>query len=605
MTDLKDFSGVKITRVDTLDEAEACLHWLGERREILAADTETGGLNGEALKWWKPGFQVRLVQFGDTRRAFVLRPDRHGAVIEKILKEYKGDIVGHNFLGFDQHALLASGFSLPSKTQLHDTLLQSKILDSRGKHGLKFLAEREFGTIAALGERALNAAFELHGFGKDKGRGFSEIPYGVPAYDAYSALDVILTARLYSIQAPKIAAEFKEAYERELGAWHVTFEHEHKGLPVDLEFAKHVESEYEMKLEMLRDELKASGITKPGSKTQRLEVLYAEGFEATEFTETGEVKLDKKLLEAFASPTAQLLIEYGRIEHWLTAYIRKTIDEAYCGHVFPSIQPVGAKTGRQSASNPPVQQLPSHHEDAWKMRAMYLPRAGDTLWSIDMDAEENRLLAHFSGDTALTQIITDKLDIHTYTAAQIYDVLYEIVTKEQRGIAKTYRYASTYGAGIAKLAKGLNLGEQEVRKIRKITDDAFAGVTAWKKEVENLGKQRFYAGEGAWVLSSGGRKIFAEEYPGYDPKFYTLSNYVLQASGADILKEQLNRVAAGGLSEYVYLGVHDEILYSLPEGQEGADIAHELAGIMAFDNGEFNVPMTCSEDGPFDRWQGH
>lgn len=605
MTDLKDFSGVKIIRIDTLDEAESCLRWLGERRSALAWDLETGETNGNALKWWLPGFEIRLAQFGDLQKAWVIRPDRFGALIEKVFTDYDRDTVTHNGIGFDGHALLSCGFSLPDKSKWHDTLLQSRILDSRGKHGLKFLAGTAFGEVAALGEKALNEAFRLQGYGKDKGRGFSEIAYGIAAYDAYSGIDVILTARLHELQYPQIQAQFADIYENELAAWHVTFEHEHKGLPVDLDFARQTESEYESKLQQLQQELRAIGITKPGSKMQRLEVLYKEGFEAEEFTETGEPKVDKKILEKFASPTALLLLEYGRIEHWLTAYVRKTIDESYNGIVYPGIQPFGAKTGRQSANNPPVQQLPSHHPDAWKMRRMFLPRPGDKLWSIDYDGEENRLAAHFSQDTALTNLIMSGADIHRYTAAIVYGVPEDQIEKEQRSIVKNVVYADQYGAGVKKLMKMLGMSKEEVIRIKNGIAAAYPELAQWKKDVEAEAKQRYRDERNAYAYTWAGRKVFADQFEDKEPSYYTLTNYILQGSGADVLKTALNRIAAAGLSEYIYLPVHDELLFSLPDDSNAVELARELAQIMTFDNGEFRVPMTCSPEGPFDHWQGH
>jgi DNA polymerase-1 len=605
MTDLKDFTDVKIVRVDTLDEAEDFLRWLGERREVLAWDLETGETNGQALKWWLPSFKIRLAQFGDMQKAWVFRPDRFGAVIEKVFTDYDRDTVTHNGVGFDGHALRSLSFTLPKQSNWHDTLLQSRILDSRGKHNLKFLANREFGEIASIGESALNKAFRELGFGKDKGMGFSHIPYGTVAYDAYSAIDVILTARLHGLYYPQIKANYLEAYERELAAWHVTFEHEHKGMSVDLKFAHEIENEYEAKLGQLKLELNSLGISKPGSKAQRLEVLYKEGFEPDDWTDTGEPKLDKKILEKFASPTAQLLLEYGRVEHWLTAYVRKTINESYNEVVYPNINAFGAKTGRQSASNPPVQQLPSHHPDAWKMRAMFLPRPGDKLWSIDYDGEENRLAAHFSKDKALTNLIMSGADIHRYTAAIVHGIPEDQIEKEQRSIVKNVVYADQYGAGVKKLMKMLDMSRDEVTRIKDGIAKAYPELTRWKKDIELEAKQRYHSTGSAYAYTWGGRKVFADQFEDKEPSYYTLTNYVLQGSGADVLKEALNRIAAAGLSNYMYLPVHDELLFSLPDDESSKELALQLSRIMTFDNGEFDVPLTCSPEGPFDRWQGH
>jgi DNA polymerase-1 len=228
----------------------------------------------------------------------------------------------------------------------------------------------------------------------------------------------------------------------------------------------------------------------------------------------------------------------------------------------------------------------------------------DELWSIDYDSQENRLLAHFSEDPALLKIISEGLDIHHYNAAEIYQVPYGTATPEQRDIAKRYSYAEAYGAGIKRLSKGLSISQDEVRMMRDRTRAAYPGVQEWKKRVESDAKRRFADGDGPWGLTWLGRKVYADEYEGFEPKFYTLSNYILQGSGADVLKVALNRIAAAGLSKYIYLPVHDEILFSLPSGPQGVELANELAILMTFKD-EFIVPLTCAPAGPFNAWEPH
>lgn len=600
MRDLKD---VQLFRVDTQEDVASFLEWLAQPRSVLAFDTETGGINGDALSWWKPGFKIRLVQFGDVDSGWVLRADRFGQVIEDVFTQYTGDFVGHNSVGFDSHALRVTGFSTPPSERWHDTLMMSRILDSRGFHGLKYVAEQHFGAAASAGEKMLNTAFKLHGF-SDKGVGFSEIPFGTAAYDVYSAMDVVLTARIYEMYKPRIDAEFREAYDREMGAWFVTLEHESKGLPVDIEFAKELKAEYELKLAQVTSQLHAIGIKNPNSKAQKLAVLTAEGFEPEDFTESGEPKLDKAALEKIASPTAMLLMEHSRISGWLTKYIDKVINSSAAGKVYPTFNPFGAKTGRQAAFNPPLQQLPGRHPDAHKIRNMFLPRPGEKLWSIDYDGEENRLAAHFSNDEALIRLIMSDEDIHKYTASVVYGIPEDEITKDQRSLVKNVVYAEQYGAGIKKLMKMLSMPKEGVIRIKQGIADAYPQLTAWKKQVAAEAKARYLTEGAAYAYTWGGRKVYADEFPGYEPKFYTLANYVLQGTGADVLKEALNRIAAAGLSQYVYLPVHDELLFSLPEGSEGEALAACLADIMTFKT-EFRVPLTCSPDYLGDKWQPH
>lgn len=603
-----DLRSTKLCRLDSTKDIPAFEKWLWEGKDArfaLSFDTETAGLKGKALEWYLPGFKARLVQFGDCDKGFVLRADRFGSVIEEVFTEYDGDFVSHNGIGFDSHVLDVAGFSRPPMHRWHDTLMQSRVLDSRGSHKLKDLAAKKFGSAAAAGEKALNRAFELHGFAKnEKGRAFSEIPYGVAAYDCYSAIDVIIGARLDAEQRPLIYSQYAEAYERELASWWVTNEHETKGLPVDEEYGRELQSEYVGRLEIVRGQLQGLGIQNPNSKPQKLKVLLLEGFEAEDFTETGEPKLDKAVLEKIASPTALLLMEHSRIEGWLTKYINKVVNDNYEGRVYPSFNPFGAKTGRQAAYGPPVQQLPGRHEEAYKIRRLFCAEEDQDLWSIDYDGQENRLAAHFSGDEALTKLIMSGAKIHRYTAAKVYEKSEDEVTHDEYNTIKGFVYAEQYGAGIKKLMKMTGLAKDDVMRIKDGISEAYPQLAAWKRQVQDDAKYRWRTEGDAYAFTWGGRRVYADQYEDKEPAFYTLTNYVLQGSGADILKMALNRIAAAGLSEYIYLPVHDELLFSLPTGPEGEELAIELARLMAFPT-EFSVPMTCSPEKLGKYWTPH
>lgn len=613
MTDLRvtyepivPFRKSKLRRLDTTADIEEFFRWLSLSRYALSFDSETGEESGQALKWWLPTFKLRLLQFGDCNGGFVMRADRFGAVIEEVFTRYEGDFVSHNGIGFDGHVLKGAGFSMPPKDKWHDTLMQSRILDSRGSHRLKDIAVRLFGPDANAAEKALNRAFELHGYGKDKGLGFSKIAYGTPAYDVYSAVDVIIGARIDAEFRPQVLSDFKEAYDREIAAWHVTFEHEEQGLPVDLEYAHQLKDKYEEKLILLQHELRQLGISNPNSKIQKVEALTKDGWEPEDFTETGEPKLDKPTLEKIASPLAFMLMEHSRIEGWMTKYIDKVIDDSYNGIVYPTFNPFGAKTGRQAAYGPPVQQLPSRHEDAHEIRRMILARPGEVIYSIDYDGQENRLAASFSKDEALIDLIMSGKDIHTYTAAVVFNIPEEQVSKDQRTLVKNVVYAQQYGAGIKKLMKMLGMDYDQVVQIKEGIKRAYPQFTQWTHELMAEAEVRWHSEGSAYAYTWGGRRVFADEYIDKNGitryKDYTLTNYVLQGTGADVLKEKMNHIAAAGLSKYILLPVHDELLFSLPEGPAGLELAHELASIMEMPT-EFAVPLTCSPSEPSKYWK--
>jgi DNA polymerase-1 len=525
-----------------------------------------------------------------------------GFLIEYVFLSYNRPMVSHNGIGFDGHVLDAAGFTKPPKHLWHDTLMMSRIIDSRGSHTLESLANKYLGVDASAGKRLMKKAMKIHGF-TDMGDFFANVSYDVLAYTIYSANDVILTARIYAVLL-KLMDEFATPYEREIGAWHVTAEHEGYGLDADIAYADELYDEWQAELRILHAQLKELGIENPKSTAQQIAVLMEDGWEPEEFTEkSGKPKLDKKIMEQLDHEVVDLLLEYNRIHHWLAAYIRPVRENSYCGKIYPSFNPFGAKTGRQSVYGPPLQQLPSRHDDAWKIRRLILPRPNEQLWSIDYDAQENRLLAHYSQCPGLLKVIRDGLDIHRYTASHVYNIGYDEVTKDQRALVKNVVYAQQYGAGIKKLMKMLNMTETEVRIIKEGIERAYPGVTAWKKKVEEEAAYRWKTEGQAYAYTWGGRRVYADQFEDKEPAYYTLTNYILQGTAADILKEKLNTIAAAGLSHYILFPVHDELLFSLPTGPQGREIANELAELMAMPD-EFIVPMTCSPEGPYESW-GH
>lgn len=588
---------VSLNFVETQDDVAAFFRWLGERRSVLACDTETTG-----LRYWRPDFRVRLVQFGDLDTGWIFRADRFGAAIEDTITQYEGQWTGHNFAAHDYHALTNAGFSFPDKRRVDDTLIMSKLAQANQfGHGLKENAVKHFGQAAGIGQSLLHEAFALHGLREDSRdhneseRAWSTIPYLCEAYSVYSGLDTIISARLWEKLNPIIQKDYAEAYAREMASWFVTVSHEHRGLRVDLDYTNKLLDEMDQDIQIVRSQLAELGVPNPGARQKLAQKLLDEGWVPKEFSKkSGKPKLDKAVLEGLDNEVVAPLLEWSRLTKWRTAYVVAVLDRSHNGRVYPSINHFGAKTGRQSMFGPPIHQMPSRHPDAHKIRRMFLPEEGDAAVSIDYAAEEDRLSTHFSDDKAMREIFNKGLKKHRYTAAGVYQIPYESVTEEQYGLIKGFSYASAYGAQDPKLAKMLGIAVGEVAAIRERTSGVYAEFAEYVAKLEEMGRQQFRAEGAAYATTIGGRRVYADQGKWGEPKYYQLVNYINQGSGADILKEAQNRIAAAGLSHHLMFELHDEVLITVPKGPEGDEIAREIGQLMTFKEGDtvFGAPLT-------------
>jgi DNA polymerase-1 len=573
--------------VDSVDSAQAFLSWLGERRPILAIDTETTG-----LKWWTPRF-TRLVQFGDGKTGWAIGVRDWRGVIETALQHVQDSGVATGWWNakFDAHALENEGLPLPSKARSHDGVVMHHLLASDERHGLKPVSERRWGEQAVVGDRYLKMRKAEMGWDWDT------IPINEPAYWGYGALDAVMTALNLEEMWPRIQP-YRAAYEREMSAMWVMYGAEQRGIRCDTTYADLLRNQWLSRAADMADRLKEEGIKNPNSNKQITDALEDAGWMPDEWTPNGAVKLDKAVLlqlqATFPGDMAERILEFRRLLKWSKAYLQPFVESG--GVIHPSINVLGARTGRMSISGPPLQQLPARGEGGKQIRTAILPHhEGEVLYATDYDGQELRYHAHISGSTRMIEAFSAGVDPHAFTASLAYGVAIEDVTKVMRDPAKNVRYAGLYGAGPAKIALTAGLPVEVIEDFVQKMKAAFPEEPAFAARMEQVAKER-WADEGKpYVWSHGGRKIYGD-----GDKLYALLNYAIQGSCADVLKDRLVALHAAGLDRYLVVPVHDEILWSFPaDGAE--ELARTAVEIMTLPD-TFKVPMTVGCDGPLQTW---
>ncbi|MBZ0284250.1 MAG: DNA polymerase I [Anaerolineae bacterium] len=301
--------------------------------------------------------------------------------------------------------------------------------------------------------------------------------------------------------------------------------------------------------------------------------LSVEGLKKT----THGYSTDAAVLESLKGqhPVIERLLEYREVTKLKGTYVDalpELINEQ-TGRLHTSYNQTGTSTGRISSSDPNLQNIPIRTELGREVRRAFVASAGMKLLSVDYSQVELRILAHISQDRTLLEAFAQGLDIHAATAAAVYGIPVNAITKEQRSFAKRVNFGLIYGMGAYRLARDSELTLAEARAFIKTYFDRLPGVEKYLEETKQqarlgpiqtlFGRQRSFP-----VLlnaSSGGNQVAiqAEER--------VAINMPIQGTAADIMKRAMinlyQALKASKLQGQMILQVHDELVLEVPEAE--------------------------------------
>jgi DNA polymerase-1 len=590
-------SDVQLHLVDDVDTAGEMMRWLGERRNILSFDTETSGFSP-----WKD--DLRLLQFGDQMSGWAIPWDRWGGVAQEVFSKYDGPWALHNRpfdANFAQVKQVVKRFPWERS---HCTMVMAHVLDPVRPKGLKPLTSALVDRTAASGQEALAR------YMRASNHTWGSVPIDNPYYWGYGAMDTVLTSRLFDVFAPDIKATALPSYELELAVQRICANMTRRGTPVDLVYCNDTANMLRGWVKECRAWAKETfGVRNVTSAMQAIKVFEEDGIEFVEFTDNGNVRLDKTVLKSIDHPLATAILKIRRAEKLCSTYLdnfAKFADEL--GLIHPTIWTCGTRTARMSITDPAFQTLP---KDDKTVRNGVIPDLGHRLISCDADQIEMRLMAHFAHDEGLIEAFAQaaaaaaagsidpvEIDFFCRVATEMYGT---VIDKENplRKITKNSSYARLYGAGAQKIATTAGVPRAKIEEINELMDARFPGVKRFMKEIEyEVGGNEKETGRG-FVMSHFGRRLPVDK-----GKNYTGTNYKIQCSAAEIFKRALVALDAAGYTDYMLLPVHDEIVLSVPV-DEAVDARHEIAEIMTRSSeGEFMLPITWSADILEGAWGG-
>jgi DNA polymerase-1 len=287
-------------------------------------------------------------------------------------------------------------------------------------------------------------------------------------------------------------------------------------------------------------------------------------------SKTGQYSTSEEVLLALKSKhkVVGLILEYRELKKLISTYISALPNyiDSTTGKIHTTYNQTVTATGRLSSSNPNLQNLPIRSERGQLIREAVIPDDGCLFLSADYSQIELRLMAHFSQDPHLVEAFRSGQDVHAATAAKIFNVPIEQVTKDQRRQAKTANFGIIYGISAFGLAQQLDCSRSEAKALIDGYFAAFPGV------IEYIERQKQLAREQGYAVTLFGRKRYLPDILSHNATVRSFAernavNSPIQGTAADIIKLAMVRIfhrfKEENLRSKMIMQVHDELNFDV------------------------------------------
>jgi DNA polymerase-1 len=497
--------------------------------------------------------------------------------------------IGHN-IKYDLHVFLNEGISLSNVA--FDTILASYLVNPQTqRHNLDDLSFEHFHHRKIPIEELI-------------GKGKKQISMDLVPLDqitAYCCEDVDFTLRLKEKFEKKLdALELKPLFEQiEIPLISILMHMERNGIFVDVKKLAKMSEELKEKLVALEKKIfhLAGEKFNLNSPRQLSAILYEKmGIKPPKKTTTG-FSTAADVLESLQSesPIIKEILSYRTLEKLRSTYVDSLPEQINPNthRIHCTFNQSVAATGRLSCQNPNLQNIPVRTEEGNKIRGAFKPqKSGWDFISADYSQIELRLLAHLSEDPTLIKAFREGEDIHTFTAALVFDLPLKEVTSEMRNVAKTVNFGILYGQQAFGLSQQLGIEYAEAESFIKAYFDRYKKVKDFlvfcKESTKKTGR----------ALTLTGRQRPIPEIHNKNPAIRAAAerlaiNTPLQGTAADLIKMAMIQVDAH-LKKHpsqgmMILQIHDELLFEAPEEQTRT-LSHKVKNIME-NVFELNVPL--------------
>jgi DNA polymerase-1 len=447
-----------------------------------------------------------------------------------------------------------------------DVEVAAFLLDPAAARGTAALASRHLG-------RRLSSWEDV------AGRGAKAVPAAELPLDAlarWAGEEVSAVAELLTLLEERLAHDdLARLYtEVEMPLTAVLARMERAGVRIDEAVLEALSREYERELARIETEIHglAGEAFQIGSPKQLQHVLFEKlKLPVVRKTKTG-YSTDEAVLEQLSAqhPLPARILAYRRLAKLKSTYIDAlppSIDPK-TGRIHPTYHQMGAATGRLSASDPNVQNIPIRTAEGVRIREAFVARVGWRLVSADYSQVELRILAHFSGDESLVAAFRADEDVHQRTAAGVLGVDPSQVDAEQRARAKAINFGIIYGSTAFGIANQLGIAAAEAQKTIDAYFERYHGVRRFLDETVEEARRC------GWVTTLLGRRRYLPDLGSRNRVLRNAAermavNTVVQGTAADLIKKAMVDVDAAlrraTLRAQMILQVHDELVFEAPD----------------------------------------
>lgn len=533
-------------------------------------DTETTGLNALDAELvgmsfsFKPG-EAFYVPVPATKSEAEKWLHRFAAVFTDASKV----LIGQN-IKYDYHILKNYGISIHNK--LFDTMVAHFLIQPEMRHNMDVLAETYLNYSPVSIETLIGK--------KGKGQlSMRDVP--LEKISAYAAEDADITFQLKEVFEPQLKQTETEKLfkEVELPLIPVLADMEREGITLDVPSLREISEQLDHDIKIAEKDIygMAGFNFNIASPKQVGEVLFdaLKISDKAKKTKTGQYATGEDVLQKLESahPIVSRILDYRELVKLKNTYV-DTLPEMvnpHTGRIHTSFNQVVAVTGRLSSDNPNLQNIPVRTERGRQIRKAFVPRGNEyTLLSADYSQIELRIVASISGDPNMCEAFRTGKDIHTATAARVFGVGEENVTKEMRYKAKSVNFGIIYGQGAFGLAENLQISRTEAKELIDNYFREYPSIKSYMDSNVNFAREHGYVqtllGRKRWLrdITSNNATVrgFAER---------NAINAPIQGTAADMIKVAMIRIHED-LNKHHYktrmlLQVHDELVFDayLPE----------------------------------------
>lgn len=556
--------------ISTAAERKELLEILLAQKQVCF-DTETTNIDARQADLVGISFSYKA------REAFYVAIPQEYAAAKSIIHEFIPffqntgiEKIAHN-IKYDLKVLSRYGISLAAPT--FDTMIAHYLINPEARQNMDFLAQHY------LNYQAISIETLIGKKGKSQGNMRDLEPSEISDYACEDADITLQLKHIFEkeIKKPHLKDLF---YDMEMPLVEVLMEMEEEGITIDSKALAEYSKELDSTLFDLDSQIKelAGMEFNTDSPKQMGEVLFEKlkiSAKAKK-TKTGQYATSEDVLEKHKHdhPIVPLILEYRQLRKLKSTYVDAL--PTYCdqndGRIHTNFMQTVTATGRLSSNNPNLQNIPIRSEKGREIRRAFVSRDKDhKLMAVDYSQIELRIIAALSEDPNMIQSFRDGLDIHAATAAKVYGVSIEAVTREQRSAAKAVNFGIIYGQSAFGLAQNLKISRTEAKEIIDSYFEQYGTIKNYMDKVisqareegyvETIMKRRRYLPD----INSGNAIV-----RGYAER--NAINAPIQGSAADIIKMAMISVHSEMKKENVkskmILQVHDELVFDVHNSEE-------------------------------------